>query len=248
MKKPLLLLTALATLILSSCTHYYYVPSTKNVPLLKKKGDLNFTGVASSASYSNAYELQGAYAVTDNFGIMGTYMLAEGGMKEEHNWGKGNYMDFGVGYFKPFGKYRVVEIYSGVGTCVQSHLYNYYSNNYPNYFDKASSKLSFNKLFIQPSFGFKGRIAELAYTTGLSYLTFNNISHNISPSELEYKEVQSIMSNRRALLVESALTFRIGWKFVKFQIQAQGVRQLQKPKLQLDEGLISVGLNFAIAN
>ena len=129
MKKLLLPLLAIS-LFITGCTHYYYVPLTQNVPLFREKNEALITGSYGAGDESTSIEIQGAYAVSGNIGIIADFMSARGGdVSSNEDWGKGTYFDAAIGYFKPVNKYGVFEIYGGLGTSSQHHNYVQYSSS-----------------------------------------------------------------------------------------------------------------------
>ena len=96
----------LISILLCSCSHYYYVPSTQNVPLYREKNDYRLSGTRAGGEESVCTEVQAAYSVTDHMGIMANFMSARGGdISDNTNWAKGNYLDGAIGYYEPKNKY-----------------------------------------------------------------------------------------------------------------------------------------------
>jgi hypothetical protein len=250
MKKITLLI--LLVLSLSSCTHYYYIPNTKNVPLFRKSQEYRFSAATGGGETINNVDFQGAYAITDNIAVMSNYMKAKAGNKTEESWGEGRYFESAVGYYKPVFKKAVVEVYGGAGFSNQYHEYDGRNNMY-NPSNPVSngiatfSDLSYNKLFIQPSFGFNTVYFDIAYTLGFSRVNFHKVSHNIYKEYSEYSIVQEIANNKTVYLLEDAVTLRVGWKYIKLQLQFQNVRQLSKPEFQFEKSAGSLGLMFSFA-
>ena len=78
MKKQLIALLFLPVLF-CSCSHYYYVPNSQNVPLFREKNEYRFSGTLAGVEESSSKELQAAYSVTDHIGVMANFMSAKGG-------------------------------------------------------------------------------------------------------------------------------------------------------------------------
>ena len=107
MNTPQLTIVFFVLLISQSCRPLY-VPNIHNVPLLKEKKDVSIT--------LSPNDLQGAYAVSDNIGIM--LNLYRNNVNQAFDFEEDvsrSFCDFGVGYFKEFGKFGVFEIYGGYG-------------------------------------------------------------------------------------------------------------------------------------
>lgn len=94
-----------------SCSHYYYVPNVQNVPLFREKNEYRLSGTYGFGTETSCLEVQGAYSVTSNFGIMTNFMSAKGIENSEESWAKGTYLDVAIGYYKPLLKSGVFEIY-----------------------------------------------------------------------------------------------------------------------------------------
>jgi hypothetical protein len=169
---------------------------------------------------------------------MADFMSASGGNISSHNYGKGNYFDGAVGYYKPLGKYGVFEVYGGIGHSKQHHEYN------NSYYDPKTGKadLSFLKFYIQPSIGFTSDYFDIAVSTRISRVTFNNIENNIAGSTDEYDKLY-FLADKSHLFLEPGITVRAGWKSVKVQVQAVYSGYLNDPNLYIGEKYhISLGL------
>ncbi len=232
-------LISLSAVLLSGCTHYYYVPNVQNVPLFKEKNEFRFSGSVGIGDESESYEIQAAHSVSDRIGIMGNFMYAQDNY-EDNRYGKGSYFDGAIGYYKPIidedSGYGVFEIYGGIGRSTQHHLYD----------NRARSDLSFIKLFIQPSFGLTTNFLDLAVSTRINRLSFGNanISKPIPSDQICPKE----LSGKNYLLLEPAVTARFGWKNVKVQFQLEGVYDLNNSNPDFYEDYhISLGLYFSFA-
>src|SRR4051812_1320830 len=101
MKKHYLLLIS-AIMFLSSCSHYYYAPSTHNVPAFKEKNEARISG-SYSAIQGSSGEVQAAYAPIKGMGILANALWVNPNAKKEGSDGRGYLYELGAGYFKPFG-------------------------------------------------------------------------------------------------------------------------------------------------
>src|SRR5882724_11141353 len=156
-------------IIFSSCAHYYYVPNTVNVPLLKEKNDMRISAGYSGGESFQGADIQFAYAVSPSVGIMANGLF--GGKTEEDVYGeqqsgKGSFGELGVGYYKPFSpkKLFVFEVYGGAGIGAANHEYG---------ISNGSAKVGATKFFVQPSIGYtskKGRF-EFAMASRFSGVT-----------------------------------------------------------------------------
>jgi hypothetical protein len=241
-RKICFLILISAGLLLDSCSHYYYVPASQNVPLFKEKNEFRISGTYGEGRETQCVEIQAAYSVTDKIGIMSDFMSVRGGNIYSLNYGKGNYFDGALGYYKPLGNFGVFEIYGGLGRCGQHHEYsNYYYNQSTGY-----ANLSFTKLFVQPSIGLTSHPFDIALSTRISRITFDNIENHISADIDSYNELNAL-SDKSHFFFEPGITIRGGWKSVKAQVQAVYSWYLNNPKLYFGENYhISLGLYFAL--
>jgi hypothetical protein len=231
--------------ILSSCSHYYYVPNVKNIPLLREKNEGRVSLNFGSGDESTSVEVQAAYALTDNIAVMSDFMSVKGGQSSgEHDWAKGTYFDGAIGYFKPMNTFTVFEIYGGLGSSSQYHKYYNYSWNSPTS-DAGHANLIFTKLFIQPSFGLTFNWADLAFSTPVSRVIFHEIDNNINGGEKHGLDL--ITENRSSSIFEPTITVRGGWKYVKLQFQYVHLINLTKRELPFETDKISFGIYISIA-
>ncbi len=241
-------------IVLSSCSHTYYVPNTVNVPLFKEKNEVRLAGYYASDEVTT-YEIQGAYSITNNFAVMANYMYGYESTNEyfKNDCGFGHYVDAAAGYYKPLNKYFVVEVFRGVGVCNQSHFYKgdyLYANGHyiPT---RYIANVFFIKNFIQPSIGLTTHYFDIALSTRIANLTYLNTFQNLPPSEYEYMDLQKIYFMRNFLVFEPALTVRGGWKYVKIQTQLcfslQVFPHYSIYRLPSEGGIFSTGLCFSFA-
>jgi hypothetical protein len=225
--------------LLCSCNHYYYVANVQNIPLFREKKEYRFSGIYAFGDESNCIEVQTAYSLSDKIGIIANYMSARGGDVSGKNYGKGNYFDGGVGYYKAIKNHGVFEIYGGLGGSTQHHEY---TSNYYHYYE-GKSDLSFIKLYVQPSFGLTFNLLDIAASARICRLSFTNVYYsNYLNDNLR------ILSDKSHLFLEPSITLRGGWKNIKVQVQASYARYLNSPILYIgEEAHLSIGLYFMLA-
>jgi hypothetical protein len=250
MKKFTLILIFLAVL-LSSCSHYYYVADIQNVPLFKEKNQYRLSGAFGFGDESKCIEVQTAYALSDKIGILANFMSAWGGDVSDRDYGRGTCLDGGIGYFKPIKDFGVFEFYGGMGGSIQ-HLeftglhYNQTTGAIYNEYD-GSADLSSFKLFIQPSFGVTYSVFDFIASTRISSLSFMSVQNNIYGNTYQYDDLNSI-SNKGQFFVEPAATLRGGWKNLKVQAQVSYIWHLNDRNLDVgEESHFSIGLIFILA-
>lgn len=237
--KKLTTITLFLAICLSSCTHYYYVSNTQNMPLFREKNEYRLSATIGEGDESTCIEAQAAYSLTDKIGVMTNFMSAKGGAVSDKDYGKGTYIDGAIGYYKPIGKIGVFEIYGGIGGSNQHHQY---SSN-------STSDLSFAKFFIQPSFGLTFKLFDIGVSTRLGSLSYNKIENHIDSqlNKLEYDKLNIIARQSNYLFLEPAITVRGGWKYAKVQIQASPASFINKTQLHSEDYHFTIGIYIAIA-
>jgi hypothetical protein len=218
-------------LAMSSCTHYYYIPPTHNVPLFREKGEYRAAVSMGGGEEISTIDIQTACSITDKFAVLANFMTADGGNRNSENWGKGNYLDAAFGYFQPIGAHGVFEIYGGCGGSKQHHQYR----------NGETSDLSFTKIFIQPSTGLTFSGMDVALSCGLSNIYFFNIVNNYENNF----PVDDIAKNKNNFLFEPSLTVRGGWKYLKLQFQLGFSQNLSNKNLNFETTKLNAGLTFA---
>jgi len=229
----------LLEVLLCSCSRYYYVPNLQNVPLFKEKKETRVSAAFGGGDESECFEAQAAYSITGNMGIMTNFMSVKGGDGSEPVNARGNYFDGALGFYKPAGRIGVFEIYGGFGRCNQHHEYG--TGN-------GDSDLSFNNIFLQPSFGITLNFFDLAVSTRINRLSFLNIVNNINTYTTWYTELNNL-TDKKHYFFEPSVTLRAGWKNVKVQLQYVYSNYLNDPRLYFgEESHISLGLYLSFAD
>jgi hypothetical protein len=209
--------------ILSACNQHIYVPNTVNEPLLKEKHE--FKGSVSPSNF------QAAFAVTDNIGIManGQYVYnydfdnddeADSFFDENT---RGGVIEGAVGFFKPLDpkKRMVFDVYAGYGNGSFKTLSDDYSSSTDRSIPDYLLRTHFNKFFIQPGIGLSHPVVEAAFTSRISFLKFYSLYAGPRAFENDPDKKINYMSigNKVLPFYEPAFTFRVGYRYVKFQMQ-----------------------------
>lgn len=106
------------------------------------------------------------------------------------------------------------------------------------------SNLSFVKLFIQPSFGFRYDLLEAAISTRICSVLYTKIEDS-SQGSTAIKEDLDAIGEKTHYFIEPSFTLRGGWKSFKLQVQIGYTRYLNSPKLYFyEEAHLSGGLYF----
>jgi len=231
MKPILLLIIGIGCLGLYSCQRAYYVPNAHNVPLFQNGGEVRLMA-SRSIEGQKTFDLQAAVSPVKYVGIMGNYFETS-----YNQLGNGHYYDYAVGGYFPF-RNIVFELYVGQG-------FGYANNNFNL---GRYIKNDFVKYFIQPNIGFTTKYMDIAYSARIARLELINIRwwNHEDPSEIP-GELQKLNSNNPALLYESAVTLRFGWKYGKIQMQFAGTSFRGQRKFDIIETNTSLGFLITLA-
>lgn len=240
-------LFGLATVMLQSCASVY-VPGAQNVPLLKEKGQVKLS--------AGLYDYQAAYAVGRHTAVMVNAQNSDWVGSELVASTKKSYrevskmVEVGGGYFTDAKNTWTFETYGGAGV-FKTRLRSDYEDlrsDYPN--DNAGKDSSYSMLlntsgtrfFVQPNFGFASKAVDIAFSTRITGLTFGSVK------QLNYSDIRSEQSDlgklkgRIHLFAEPAITMRVGYKWLKAQIQTGVSFQLTSAEVPYNYLFGSVGL------
>jgi hypothetical protein len=239
MKTPVVLLCM--ALLLSSCSGYYYVQNTHNVPLFMEKNEARISGSLAGGEQTESYEVQGAYSITNHVAVAVSAMSTSGG-SVNYDYGKGIYIDAAVGYYRPFYNRFIFEAFGGFGISEQKHEF---AEGYS--YNEGWARLSFNKIYLQPSFGISLFDAfDVAFSTRIGLLNYYNISFKTEDTFIV--EDMEALQSRTHIVLEPAITVRGGWKYFKIQTQLAYVENGNSSDLGIaDELHFSVGLYLSLS-
>ncbi len=177
--------------LLGGCAPMYF-PNKINTPLLGNQGEVQ-VGVFGATS---GLDIQASFAATDQLGIMVNTSFLNEKADDAGNARKQNFGELGLGYLHRLGDKGRLEVFGGYGRASVQSAYN---NGY--FVDYAD--VDMNRIFIQPDVGFSGRVVEGALA--MRFVIVNARQGNFSFT--------------RSFL-EPALTFKVGFPYVKFVTQA----------------------------
>lgn len=249
--KTLLQLSALFTILgLNSCI--VYAPNGVNTPLFSKKGQTAINANVDVGEWTNlraAYagtNLQAAYALSDNMGIMANgfwgkheYSSGFGGGGHTIYKGKGGLFEAGIGYFTQSTGGFAFETYAGVGV---GNVHIERISNVTQKFETWGTKL-----FVQPSVGYVRKHFEVAFTPRLSVLNYNKPTTTYSDSDLAQSKFVNI-NHTTWLFLEPTLTIRAGGQRLKGQIQLGGALKLNSKDLGHSANILTFGITAKLRN
>lgn len=230
-------------ILLGSCSNYYYIPNSHNVPLFKEKNEVKATINGCTGDDFGGLEIQAAYSPADNIGVIGNFIHGGGGESGfSGKGGEGTLGEAGVGYFTRQSNF-VFETYGGVGFGNAENRY-HENGSYA-----GASRFSLMRVFVQPTVGFSHDIVDVAFSTRFCYLSYNN--PRVRDAGLmtfdTYNEVMRVSASPNHILFEPAILIRLGWRFVKFQFQTTYSANLSNRTLPMQQFLFSGGLHFSFA-
>ena len=220
-----------AAIVMTSCNRHIYVPNQVNAPMLKEQYE--FKGNITPTN------LQTAFAITDNIGIManGQYLYGFNYLDPTNennsdnndllvsNRTRGGLVEGAVGFFKPFGssKKMVFDVYAGYGGGGFKTLTRNYNSGDGTNANDYMIKNRFSKVFVQPSIGFVNHIVETIFTSRFSMVNFYDSRLGIKAFEGDDAGKADFMriNEKPIAFYEPAFTVRVGYKYVKFQSQLQ---------------------------
>lgn len=229
---PLLLLTA--------CSNYYYAPNSHNVPLFKAKNEVRAEVKGITGDEFSGVEVQGAYSPAEHLGVIANFIYGGGGSSSGGGRGGNGFIgEAGVGYFTELAPMFVAEVYGGAG---MGSVINRYDS-------ETESRFNIMRAFVQPNIGFTHNIVDIAFSLRFCYLRYNNLRLSYPSNQyIPYYELLNITSNPDNILMEPALTIRLGWKYVKVQTQLTHSTNLTNRDIPMRNFTASLGLCFSLSN
>lgn len=230
------------SLLLTSCSPYFYAPNTAQVPLFREKGEKQISGhIGTGNVIFPSIQVNAAAAVDSHLAIMGSIYSAIGEYEEEEKniifsgitfpliakniyISNVNQAEIAVGYFKTKNAHRSVELYGGIGYGMVGTKY---SRDYTN---GATTKIfpfelntDFIKLFVQKNWGYKSNYFDIILNSKLAYLHVGNIKEK-HKADAEFVPASSdwsidyIKTYPNSILLEPGLTLRTGNETYKAQL------------------------------
>jgi hypothetical protein len=260
-KALILCMVFLVFACISQRPHYYYQQSPPEVSLFKEKHEARLSGAVIVGPTMNGKGIKGAFSLTDKFMVAAGWNDFKNNREDFVNgistgsW-SGNYFETAFGYYKGHQELGILECYAGYGHGSEYHKYTSVTEEYDAFLfipvvtytatEIGSASLKYNKLFVQPSYGISIKHSvDLALYTRISALDFYEVKNNITSGYQDYNNVQTIQRERISFMIEPGITFRAGYKYVKFQLQA-GLTA-GSASFKYDDYFISTGLQFEFA-
>jgi len=223
--------------LLNSCTTEMYVSNAVNAPLLKEKGEVQVNVTQN--------DLQAAVAVGDHFGLMlnGFYKGYKDG-NYNHN---GVLGEFGLGYFQRLENNFVFETFAGAGVAGIRKQKEFTSESSAPYIGKFNAEAM--KVFLQPEVGYKSRVFDAVISSRFSFVKYRNFSSQNYPQDELRKDYldNDNLTGPTFIFAEPALTFRLGYKYIKLQAQYGLTINLTGNNIRHPNNFSSLGIVVDIA-
>jgi hypothetical protein len=230
-------LLVLAPLALGACAPKYYAPNTHNVPLLTRARDFSAAGAVGDSRI----ELQGAYALTSELGVMlnaANYDMPE---DEDGDGGSGGLLEIGFGYSRPLDEHFQLGVFGLVGGGnLENHFPSTVAGN-PGTTGDIEAKLT--RFGVQPVVGFRSRYVEAAASLRVVGLRYSDVTGSLIFAGED--QVQLLSSQTEHTLLEPALTFRAGFETVKLQLQLGWSVNKSDSNFRQDEGHLTAGVVYS---
>ena len=227
MKKIILLV--FQSFIIFSCGPIYYAPNATVVPLFTERHQL-----ASAASTAdNGIQLDGAFSISDHVMLSASGSFVRPKEDNMGNGGTGNLIELGGGYFQPVNERFVMGINSLLG-------FGDMENHYPSANGSVESNLFRWSVF--PYVGYRSKIIEAILSTRLVGVHYSSVKGQLTLNNIE--QAAYLSSHANQMYVEPALTFRIGYKNVFFQLQDVISINLSDSDFPDDNNTLLAGIYF----
>lgn len=239
-------LFSLTAVLFQSC-NTMYVPTMQNVPLLQEKNEVRAT-----LGLSN---LQGAYAVTDNIGVIAngyysnvTSVFDQNSIVYSYTTERNIFhIEAGGGYFKKLSDNAIFECYGGLG----------FGNSSFKKFDSDSlsalpvlKSTFFTKtarFFVQPSIGYTIDNFDVAFSTRFIVQNYYGVDTS-GFTKIDLYDNKLLNIDQPFLFMEPAITLRFGYKYLKFHAQAIFSYKYNVDRLNYMPFVFNVGIHVNIAD
>lgn len=233
----------------AGCNPIFYSPSSQNVPLLTHEKEFTASASVVGGESADGVGAKAAYAVSPHVGIMAGFNgYLSDSKSDSTSYGSGGFFEAGAGYYTPVSERFVFETYGLLG-------FGRMKNNFPKSVVQhpgTDGKINANLLSmaIQPSFGYKSKYFEAAFSTKAAFITYSNIGGNLiernGDQSAEGNQQSYLKANKSNFMIEPAITLRGGWDFLKLQLQAGKSLNISHPNFPQDEGWMSIGLSYRL--
>lgn len=163
------LIGLLFVLLVSACSPLY-LPNARNTPMFSKAGE-----VQGNLSFVSGYNYQVAVAVTNHIGVMGNGLYTDTKSDIRSSVNRYSFNEFGVGYYANSNGYYF-DLFGGFGVGKTSGTDSVFAIHpaQPSGYDFHLTSATYNRYFVQPSFGLKRKHFHGALAYRFSLMDFKN--------------------------------------------------------------------------
>ncbi len=204
--KPSFLIFAISLAMLSACNHRYYAPNSIQIPHLKNQHDAMISGGIGFGPEYSAWEAQAVYSPIKHGAVMVNYFTASSDRDKINDatglseWGKGNFVEVGLGGYQSLNQNSVLSIFGGVG---KGNSYNFFGA-------ERFADLNFRRLFFQTGLSTQYKFLHLGLGLRLCHLQFTNGLVDYKIDEIDRQIIERIREDSPMWLPEYA--FQFGWR------------------------------------
>lgn len=235
-RKQTLFCTLFIVIVLSSCT-ILYVPTTARPGMYKQKGDFS-VGVSTAGKLA---EFHGGYAVTNHVAVAGCLSRGSESNTSSQNSDTSSMIyksttktlnrrrdnELSVGYFTPLGTQGTFEVFAGGATYLDRAKIDHQDFENPsNSFVRNQEEVKYNRFFIQPAVGIRGKYADLYYVN-------------------RFTMVQYFNPGLKDVISENYLVMRVGSPTVKLMFQLGFVLPVSDLSYAYEPVTLGIGLVYA---
>jgi hypothetical protein len=219
MRSGRLFLQLLIFLVLVYSCAPAYVPNRVNAPLLTNKGEIQI----SASIGTSGFDPQIAYAVTNSIGLMANASVLDMSSDETSEsdiYHSHIFFEFGPGYYRNLNRGFKFETFTGIG-------FGRINGEYENSLWTSNVDVKSKRYFLQPSFGYTSKLLDIGVSARLVVVSFDQNSEK-----------------NTGVLVEPALTAKLGWDHIKIIGQIGLAYPLNESDINFayQPGLVSLGL------
>jgi hypothetical protein len=217
----------------SSCSSYFYYPTSQNVLRFKDKGDVNVAFGLDEHGYKS-YNL--GYSLTDNVALISDF-------KTFHTYSSESDMRYKIGDFYWDNELIIYKNYQDRIFPAINFGYGFGQiNRNEDYY-----RLGVDRQFIQPSIGFSNNYFDFAVSSRFSRVHYDlkqTRSFNLSNRQSfeEYFDLRDV-GKKDFYFLEPSLTLGVGYKFAKLRFQSIYVNKISSGNLRYIESNNYLTLN-----
>lgn len=230
------------TVMLCSCSPYYYAPNKANIPNMREKNDLRIDAGFSVGLVSAGGDLQFAYAPIKHLGVMVNSAFSKTQNYSKNNDTESHYLEAGLGYSTKFEDNRkwLFEIYGGGGKGDYSIWYT----------GGQTAKVDMDKYFIQPSLSYTHLYKNLEFGIGSRFSGANYSLRNSTVIGDDYHSnelrLRNLVNRPIILFWEPTFRFSGGFKNIKANVSYTPTIDILQTGTDREVVNVSMGLRFTL--